>query len=185
MRFPKTYTLESGRCRYRIPSEADFPFIASACAFKGFNEGMLWEPPQCEEDFTEPLKRSIESWINDKAYVFTIEDKASNEFIGRIGVRSQDEEDAWDFGYFTHPEKQGMGYMTEAVGRMLKFAFEELGAVEITAAYALWNKASEKVLVNNGFEFSHYIEKGFQKHGKWVDENGKVHYSDKKPDDKN
>ena len=169
MKFPKTYTMESERCRYRLPNEADFPFIESACKYQGFNDGMLWEPPKCEADFTEPLKRSIESWEQDKAYVFTIEDKVSGQFLGRIGIRHV-ENTIWDFGYFTHPESQGKGYMTEAVGRMLKWTFEELEGTRVEACYATWNVASKIVMERNGFKFIEHLEKGFQKHGKWVAE---------------
>lgn len=44
-------------------------------------------------------------------------------------------------------------------------------AISITVKYALWNKASKKVLINNGFTFVKYLEKGFKKNGQWMEGN--------------
>ncbi|MEO1654845.1 MAG: GNAT family protein, partial [Bacteroidota bacterium] len=59
----------------------------------------------------------------------------------------------------------------EALKAMLDFGFRQLEAQRIEAAYAIWNKASERVLHKNGFRFVKLIEKAFQKKGEWVDEN--------------
>jgi len=61
--------------------------------------------------------------------------------------------------------------MRKALQRVLAFRFSSLSANCIEACYALWNKGSEKVLQRNGMTFEKYIEKGFEKNGKWVEEN--------------
>ena len=38
-------------------------------------------------------------------------------------------------------------------------------------SHALWNKASEKVLLRNGMIFERYVAEGFKKNGEWVEEN--------------
>ena len=61
--------------------------------------------------------------------------------------------------------------MTEAVKAVIDFGFRQLKAREVEACYALWNKASERVLQKNGMQFVRYLEQGFQKNGGWVAEN--------------
>ena len=168
---PKSYFIETKRFKLRIPEMEDIPYIFSATRFEGFNDGMLWEPPDTIEELTAPLNRSIQSWESCKAFSFTIVKKGSTELLGRIGIRQTNIEHVWNVGFWTHPESQKKGVMTEALQGVLKFGFEELSAERIEACHAIWNKASEKVLKRNGMRFIRYIEKGFKKKGEWVDEN--------------
>ena len=131
---------------------------------------MLWEPPTSEEELITPYENNVKAWNEDEAYCFTIEAKDSAEFIGRISIRKK-EEKLWDLGFWTHPEQQSKGYMSEAVQAVIDFGFLELGALRILACHALWNKQSEKVLKRNGMTFIKHIPEGFQKNGNWVEEN--------------
>lgn len=171
MTFPTTLTLETTRLRLRLPSEADIPHVFSATRYQGFNDGMLWDPPEHPDEITASLARSLIAWEKGAAYQFSIDDKASGRFLGRLSIRPADQPGRWNIGFWTHPESQGKGFMTEAVGAVLDFGFRQLKAKEIEACYALWNKASERVLHKNGFQFERYIEQGFQKRGEWVAEN--------------
>ena len=63
------------------------------------------------------------------------------------------EEQVWNVGFWTHPDSQSQGIMTEVLSGILKFGFEDLSAVRIEACHVIWNKASEKVLKKNGFEY--------------------------------
>ena len=171
LKIDKTKTITSENLRLRIPSAADFPHIFSATKQKGFNDGMLWDPPTSMEELIEPLQKGIKAWEEGRGYGFTIEDINTAEFLGRISIRETENENVWNVGFWTHPRHQGKGIMTEALSLILHFGFKDLQATSIDACYAIWNKASEKVLTNNGMSFIKYIEKAFKKHGKWVDEN--------------
>lgn len=171
MKILRTYRINSKCCILRCISEQDIPHILSATRFQGFNDGMLWEPPQSIEELNEPFKKSIQAWDSGSAYTFTIESANKNAFIGRISIRKYEAEGIWNIGFWTHPEHQRKGYMTEAAKVIVEFGFTVLGADRIEAYHALWNTASEKVLKNVGMKFVRYIPQGFQKHGKWVDEN--------------
>jgi [ribosomal protein S5]-alanine N-acetyltransferase len=131
---------------------------------------MLWYPPANEQELIAPYETNVRAWASDYAYCFTIEEKESNEFIGRISIRPK-EGSTWDFGFWTHPEKQNRGYMTEAVSALMRFGFEDLGASRITACHAVWNRASQAVLRKAGMQFIEYIPEGFEKNGNWVPEN--------------
>lgn len=167
---PLTTTLQTERLILRKPSLADFPHIFSATRYEGFNDGMPWEPPKEESELMEPFKRGIKAWECQEGFGFSIYEKNNQDFIGRISIRKEEDE-IWNIGFWTHPLQQKKGYMTEAVGAILQFGFEQLNAERIEACYALWNKASEQVLKKNGMDFIEYIEKGFMKKGLWVEEN--------------
>ena len=168
---PKTYTIRTKRFELRMPNLQDVPRIFSATRYTGFNDGMLWEPPESEEELIEPLNRNVKVWESGEGYSFTIVFKGTTELLGRISIRKTSKENVWDVGFWTHPASQSQGIMTESLAGVLKFGFAELSAIRIEACHAIWNKASEKVLKRNGMEFVEYIEKGFQKRGEWVDEN--------------
>jgi len=171
MNIKESTILETENLMLRIPSMDDIPFIFSATRHEGFNDGMLWNPPLTIDELTKPYHDGIQAWKDGKAYGFTIEDNSSHEFLGRISIRKTDVEHKWNIGFWTHPRHQKKGIMTEALGAVLHFGFTTLAAEVIEACYALWNKASEKVLHKNGMTFIKYIEQGFKKNGQWVEEN--------------
>ena len=171
MNIPKSYVIETENLLLQIPTEADFPHVFSATRLEGFNDGMLWDPPEDETELVQPLLNNIKSWEEGTGFAFTIRSKETHDFLGRISIRKTDEEYLWNVGFWTHPRVQSKGIMTEALNGILRFGFETLGAKRIEACYATWNKASERVLDKNGMRFVRFIEKGFQKKGKWVAEN--------------
>jgi [ribosomal protein S5]-alanine N-acetyltransferase len=168
---PDDYTIQTKRCLLRRPSADDFPAIFSATRHPGFNDGMQWEPPTTMEELNEPLRENVLAWNRGKMFVFTIADPDSNSLLGRIGIRKTDRAAVWNLGFWTHPEHQGRGYMTESVTAMLRFGFDGLGATQIEASYALWNKSSRRVLEKVGMRFIGYIPHAFQKKGRWIEAN--------------
>jgi [ribosomal protein S5]-alanine N-acetyltransferase len=168
---PQDFTIETARCLLRCPSTADIPFVFSATRFAGFNRGMQWEPPATIEELDEPLRAQILDWEAGKMFGFTIADPDSNNLLGRIGICKTDRVNIWNLGFWTHPEHQGQGYMTEAAKVMIEFGFDRLDATRIEASYALWNKGSQRVLEKVGMQFIRYIPHAFQKNGYWVEAN--------------
>ena len=171
MKIPKSYKINTDRLLLRFPSLEDIPAIFSATRYKGFNDGIVWDPPKSQEELIKPYENSVKAWENNECYSFSIVKKTDSLFVGRISIRKDSEADTWNIGFWTHPEHQNLGYMSEASRAVIKFGFTELNAEKINACHALWNKASERILKSNGMKFSKYIEKGFQKKGKWVEEN--------------
>ncbi|MEI8196044.1 MAG: GNAT family protein [Phycisphaerae bacterium] len=171
MRFPFTLQILTTRCRLRCVSEADIPHVWSATRHAGFNDGMTWNPPANMDELRQPLQRNLEAWRADRDYTFTIESKSNSMFLGRIVIRQTTDPAVWNIGFWTHPDHQNQGYMTEAARAMVDFGFQELGAVRIEAAHALWNIRSERVLKKLGMKFVRHIPQGFMKNGQWVEEN--------------
>ena len=170
MKLPKTHIIETDRCRLRIVSIEDIPHVFSATRHAGFNDGMLWDPPDSIDDLGESYNKSVERWEQGKAYSFTIEEKESGFFVGRIDVRSEEKKNVWSVGFWTHPEKQGRGFASEALRPIIDLAFSLLGATRVEACYAVWNIASKRVLEKVGMSFVKHIPEGFMKNGVWVAE---------------
>ena len=165
-------TIHTARCLLRRPLLDDAPAIFSATRVAGFNDGMQWEPPANIEELNEPFLEQMLAWEDGRMFTFTIAESSTNSLLGRVGIRSTSRRaDVWNLGFWTHPEYQGQGYMTEAVTAMLTFGFEELGANRIEASYALWNKSSRRVLEKVGMKFIAYIPHAFQKRGHWIEAN--------------
>jgi [ribosomal protein S5]-alanine N-acetyltransferase len=171
MKIPRTYQIHTERCILRCVSEEDIPYVFSASRYQGFNDGLGWEAPKSVEELYEPLQKNLLAWDEGVTYAFTIECNDTGAFIGRISILKEDEEDFWAIGYWTHPEYQCRGYMTEVARAIVEFGFKVLAAKRIEGSHALWNTGSKKVLKNTGMKFVCNMPRGFQKHGKWVEVN--------------
>ena len=168
---PVTTILTSPNYQLRIPDESDVDFVFSATRYPGFNDGMQWDPPGHRDEIIASLSRTLDKWSTGKEYNFTVLEKVGGQQVARIGIRKTPDPAIWNVGFWTHPEHQGRGVMTEVLATLVRFGFETLGAVGIVAQYAIWNKGSEKVLLTNGFIFVKHLEQGFKKKGAWVPEN--------------
>lgn len=172
---PLDFTLETERLRLRIPNESDIPHVFSASRVAGFNDGMLWNPPETEEELRGPLERATKAWQEAHSYQFTFETKEDRAFVGRISLRPPYDqlapedfggaENALELGYWTHPDQQGRGYMTEAVNAVVRLGFETLEVDALVALHTLWNDASQRVLEKAGFRRIRVYREGFVKNG--------------------
>ena len=87
-------------------------------------------------------------------YFFAIEDIKTGAFIGTVGytvTRTAPIGKAAGVGYFILPEYQGQGIMTEALNRVIRFAFEENGVYRLETGCITENRASERVMQKCGF----------------------------------
>lgn len=114
----------------------------------------------------EPLKNIEESIAiikniraqyqeNDIGRVAVIE-KNTNRFIGWSGLKYYRSEinghqNFYELGYRFLPKFWGKGYAKESVQASLKFGFEILNLEKIFAYTHLQNKASQHILLGNGF----------------------------------
>jgi RimJ/RimL family protein N-acetyltransferase len=81
-------------------------------------------------------------------HVFSVLRKEDGLFIGGIGLHQ--EELGFEFGYWLGKPFWGQGFATEAARRLARFAFEELGLIEIHAGWFYDNSASGHVLAKLG-----------------------------------
>lgn len=94
------------------------------------------------------------------------------EFVGGIGVHPQDDIQRLnaELGYWLAEHLWGKGIMTEAIRRMVKYAFENFEIDRIFARPFGSNVASQKALEKAGFTFEARFEKTLIKNGEKQDE---------------
>ena len=113
-----------------------------------------------KKNSVEESRDDLIKTINDmkskdrKYYFFIIENKINNEFIGEIGYTVLDNTPYGKFielGYFINKNYWNNGYTTEALKRVIEFAFEENNVYRIKTGCIKENIGSEKVMQKNGF----------------------------------
>lgn len=81
-----------------------------------------------------------------------IADKAQKTAVGECCFKGEpDEQGRVEIGYATYPGFEGKGYMTEAIGLMVKWAWQQEPVNGIIADTAVDNMVSQRVLEKNGF----------------------------------
>ena len=167
---PINTILQTERLRLRVISLSDIDLVWSVSRILGFNDGMVWEPPENKEELIPIAEKNLRAWEEGKAFTFSIELSKENTPVGRIAIRCVENSSSWDMGFWVHPDYSNNGYATEAGQVIIDFGFEELAASKITTAHAVWNTASKKVIEKLGFRFTGETPCGFVKLGKPVPE---------------
>lgn len=90
--------------------------------------------------------------LNRKAFVLGIEDRQSKHLVGVIEVYHVID-GSGEIGYRIHPEYRNMGYAKEAVKVFTKLLVSQYGFKELYAQVKEGNRASEKVLMHNGYVY--------------------------------
>src|SRR4029077_2829148 len=78
-------------------------------------------------------------------FLFAVTRAMDGAFIGMCGAERL-EADLWEFGYWYGKSYRRQGYATEAARAVMRFAFDELGAVMLTAGWFVDNPESGRVL---------------------------------------
>jgi len=93
---------------------------------------------------------------NKDGQYFAICNKHSDEFIGSVGYTYTNIDQingikVAHLGYFILPKHHSKGYVTEAVKKVLAFAFESDSCTRITTGCYSQHIASERVMIKAGF----------------------------------
>jgi ribosomal-protein-alanine N-acetyltransferase len=111
-----------------------------------------------DDIFCETIEKTKEylkiGMANADGHYFCICEKGVGRFIGSIGYTIADEPPLGKIvhmGYMLFPEYHGRGYMTEAVKKVIAFAFEKDGVLRITTGCHKENTASRRVIEKAGF----------------------------------
>lgn len=137
-----------------------------------------FEPRWTEADLGHPvyqarLKRGREESRAGTDYTFFIflKDAGRETLVGGItlsNIRRRAAQFA-NLGYWMGHDFAGKGYMSEAVGLVVAYAFDSLLLHRVHAAFLPHNQASRRVLEKNGFKEEGFAENYLQIDGKWAD----------------
>ena len=106
-------------------------------------------PPDGAEKF---IRRTKYNRLRKKAFTFGIVPIESNHAVGVVDLTDVNRSDQKaELGYWLGRDYWGRGIMTEAVGLILNFGFNQLNLHRISADVFEPNLASQKVLEKSGF----------------------------------
>ncbi len=164
--------IETKRLRLRLPKMEDRDGVWSAAHHASdMTKGLSWDPPTSMEELDKFTKESLEGWKRGDSLVWTIEDKETHAFFGRVVIRKQEKkDDVWYIGYWIHPDHQGNGYITEAAQAAVDAAFDHIHMNAIISSHATWNTISGRVLSKIGMRHTGGNPMGFMKKGEYVSE---------------
>jgi len=134
-----------------------------------------FEPKRDEHFYTlefqqQIIQQRLKDALEDRAYMFGIY-LLDGQLIGQITLSNVSRGIAQyaDLGYLTDHQLQGKGYMTAAVGLILRYAFQALGLHRVQAAILLHNEASRRVLEKSGFKPEGIARRYLKINDQWQD----------------
>ena len=147
---------ESERLIIRAPrlEDIDAVFESTFSSYDDLKQWMPWAQ-------TRPTRESTEDSIRQAIAKFTTREdlrlhiflKETGEFIGSSGLhRIRWDIPRFEIGYWLDQRFQGFGYMTEAVERITRFAFEKLYARRVEIRCDENNSPSRKIAERLDFE---------------------------------
>jgi len=142
--------LETDRLLLRPPELRDVPAITRWMSDFDVAKNLATAPhPYGENDARAFVGRMAESAARGNGHCFAIVRKDDYRLIGCCGLHSQDGHT--EVGYWLGKPFWNRGYTTEAVRRMLAFAFQDLKLASVWAGWFHDNPASGRVLEKLGF----------------------------------
>lgn len=111
----------------------------------------LFSKEEADEDFQMVLEDMKK--LDRKFYFLHMELKESHEQVGSVGYTVTDNTPTGKLvhaGYFTYPKFWGNGYTTEALKKVLEFAFTEHDVYRVTTGCLTENVGSERVMQKCG-----------------------------------
>lgn len=94
---------------------------------------------------------------------FSVEERGSGTLVGDVGISPADDEPGViKVGYTMDPAFQGRGYATEAVGALVAYAFDSLGAETVRAFASAENLPSIRVAEKVGMRLVERFERTYE-----------------------
>jgi ribosomal-protein-alanine N-acetyltransferase len=99
------------------------------------------------------VKKELSKIDADDWYRWAILSKQTGELLGTGLIYVEEEYGKFEIAYNLGKKAWGLGYTTEAMQEVIKFAKEKLGIKEIMGRYAKENPASGRVMKKLGFTY--------------------------------
>lgn len=144
-------TLETNRLILRPFKERDAADFFAYASLPDVGPNAGWKPHETIEESRKILREFIE-----EDEVWALEDKISRKVIGSLGLHTdagRSNPKVRMLGYCLAPSFWGKGLMTEAAGRALRFAFEDLEMDLVCVAHYPFNGRSKRVIEKLGFVY--------------------------------
>jgi len=169
----KPTVLLSDRLELRLPKRADYgPWLTTRR--DGVDFLQPWEPIRARDYDSRGAFFSRASWAHraaksKTAFPFMILRRQDSCLMGALTLDNvrYGPAKAGTVGYWIGPEFARQGYMHEALGMVVDFAFKEINLSRIEAACLPENEASRAVLEKTGFKYEGVAQSYLQIAGRW------------------
>lgn len=153
-KFKKFPTLETDRLLLRKMKVQDFEDMYEYAKNDNVTKYLLWNSHR-DLKYTRDYLAYVQSqYKTGSFYDWALTDKATGKMIGTCGFAKLDfDNNSAEIGYVINPAFWNKGYATEAVLRVIKFAFYELNLHRVEARYIVGNEASRRVMEKCGMVF--------------------------------
>ena len=141
---PLVLANELVKMRTLVP--ADVAPVFELASAREIAENTFVPHPYSREAAQEFVDRVREQWSTDEAYVFAIVDKASDAFVGVMGIHPEATHNSATVGYWIGKPFWGRGIATAALRLLIRFGFEQLELNRIEAGHLDHNAASGRVM---------------------------------------
>jgi RimJ/RimL family protein N-acetyltransferase len=149
------YSFESERLRFEAPDRRHGAIVAAGVveSIRELERFMEWaqETPTVESQ-RKVQAASRERFDADEEHSWLMFLRESETFLGFCGLpRPRFEEGTLEIGYWLRTSQTGHGYMSEAVRRVTRLCFEDLGVERVEIMMSELNLASARVAELAGF----------------------------------
>ncbi len=167
--------LRRGRVYLRYPVQRDWRAWSE---LRADSQAFLapWEPTWAHDALSRgAFRRRLKAYRSEMrqgvTYSFLIFRAADDALLGGITLSNlrRGVAQAATLGYWIGAAHARQGYVTEALGAVLEYAFQHLGLHRVEAACLLGNEASRRLLLRCGFQDEGYAREYLRINGSWQD----------------
>jgi [ribosomal protein S5]-alanine N-acetyltransferase len=131
---------------------------------------MVWNRHKSIEDTFNFINLTIENYTNESYFDWAIVLKENNKVIGTCGFPNYRNKIHYtDIGYVISKDYWNRGITTEAVNKIIEFAFKELNVIRIQAMCQIENLSSENLMKKIGMSCEGILKKYLLKNDKYYD----------------
>ena len=131
---------------------------------------VLWDAQTSVSEARAYVRYMLRRYRAGEPASWGIEEKETGRVVGTIGYMwYQRDNNACEVGYSLARRRWNRGYMTEALGEVLRFSFEELGVHRVEAQHEVENAASGAVMRKCGMRKEGTLRGRLYNKGRYVD----------------
>jgi ribosomal-protein-alanine N-acetyltransferase len=143
--------LQTERLRLRKPLMQDAEEIFNKYAQDpDVTKYLTWRPHRNVDETRGFVRACLQAWDEGKSFHWVIVRQEDNQLLGMITTRVDDYK--WELGYVLSRSFWGMGYMTEAVKKLVDWALRQEGICRVWSVCDVDNLASARVMEKAGMQ---------------------------------
>ena len=163
-------TLETPRLILRRIAMSDAKDIFAYSCDEEVARHVLWSAQKSVGEAKDYCRFMMRKYKNDEPSSWGIIEKSTGRLVGTIGFMDYSEDNASvEVGYSLARWLWNGGYMTEALSRVIDYAFDAMDINRIEAQHELTNPSSGRVMEKCGMRKEGVLRQRLYNKGKYVD----------------